>query len=142
MEQAPDPENRITLGESVDAFGNKLPKIHWTIRDLDKHSVRVLHEALQEEAVRKNFGTMESSVFEESGPWPISTDAAHHMGSTRMGTDPKTSVVDKDSRVHSMRNLYIAGSSVFPTGGASSATTTIIALTLRLANHLKEKGLV
>jgi choline dehydrogenase-like flavoprotein len=58
------------------------------------------------------------------------------MGTTRMGTDPATSVVDPECRIHGMDNLWIAGSSVFPTGGWSNPTLTIIALSLRLAERV------
>jgi choline dehydrogenase-like flavoprotein len=61
------------------------------------------------------------------------------MGTTRMHRDPALGVVDENCRVHSVANLYIAGSSVFPTGGASNPTLTIVALALRLAAHLKEQ---
>jgi choline dehydrogenase-like flavoprotein len=69
-------------------------------------------------------------------PWPISRDASHHMGTTRMGNDPSTSIVDRDCRIHGIANLYVAGSSVFPTSGSANPTLTIVALSLRLANHL------
>ncbi len=58
------------------------------------------------------------------------------MGTTRMADDPKEGVVDRNGRVHATANLYIAGSSVFPTAGASNPTLTIVALALRLAEHL------
>ena len=60
------------------------------------------------------------------------------MGTTRMSADPKTGVVDADSKVHDIANLYIAGSSVFPTYGSSNPTLNLVALTLRLADHLKQ----
>ncbi len=62
----------------------------------------------------------------------------HHLGTTRMGTDPATSVVDADCRTHQVENLYIAGSSVFPTGGEANPTLTIVALAHRLADTLKK----
>ena len=62
----------------------------------------------------------------------------HHLGTTRMSDDPKTGVVDADSQVHGVGNLFIAGSSVFPTYGSSNPTLNLIALTLRLADHLKK----
>jgi choline dehydrogenase-like flavoprotein len=58
------------------------------------------------------------------------------MGTTRMARDPREGVVDEHGRVHSARNLYVAGSSVFPTGGWAPPTLTIVALGLRLAGHL------
>ncbi len=61
----------------------------------------------------------------------------HHMGTTRMSADPKLGVVDANSRVHGIGNLYVAGSSVFPTYGASNPTLNLVALTLRLAAHLR-----
>jgi choline dehydrogenase-like flavoprotein len=65
------------------------------------------------------------------------TDASHHIGTTRMSDDPRTGVVDKDCRVHGVGNLFIAGSSVFPTSGFANPTLTIVALAIRLAEHLK-----
>ena len=61
------------------------------------------------------------------------------MGTTRMHVDPTLGVVDENCRVHGMANLYVAGSSVFPTGGANNPTLTIVALALRLADHVKKK---
>jgi choline dehydrogenase-like flavoprotein len=63
----------------------------------------------------------------------------HHMGTTRMSETPRTGVVDADCRVHGLANLYIAGSSVFPTSGYANPTLTILALSLRLADHLKSQ---
>jgi choline dehydrogenase-like flavoprotein len=62
----------------------------------------------------------------------------HHMGTTRMSADPKQGVVDADCKVHGVANLYVAGSSVFPTYGASNPTMNLVALTLRLATHLRK----
>jgi choline dehydrogenase-like flavoprotein len=75
---------------------------------------------------------------EESDTWPASLSGAnHHMGTTRMGDDPKSGVVDSNCCVHGIQNLYIAGSSVFPTAGSGVPTLSIVALSLRLADHLK-----
>lgn len=62
----------------------------------------------------------------------------HHLGTTRMSADPKRGVVDADSKVHGIANLYVAGSSVFPTYGSSNPTMNLVALTLRLADRLKK----
>ena len=67
---------------------------------------------------------------------PHLNDHYHHIGTTRMDPDPRRGVVDTDCRVHGVRNLYIASSSVFPTGGFSNPTLTILALAMRLADHL------
>jgi choline dehydrogenase-like flavoprotein len=76
----------------------------------------------------------------EADPWPTSVRGArHHMGTTRMHADPRRGVVDADCRVHGIANLYVAGSSVFPTSGAANPTLTIVALALRLAGHLQNR---
>jgi len=61
----------------------------------------------------------------------------HHMGTTRMHLNPRQGVVNADCRVHGISNLFVAGSSVFPTAGYANPTLTIVALALRLADHLK-----
>ena len=63
----------------------------------------------------------------------------HHMGTTRMSADPRRGVVDADCRVHSVDNLYIAGSSVFATSGHANPSFTLIALALRLADTLRKR---
>ena len=63
----------------------------------------------------------------------------HHLGATRMHAEASKGVVDADCRVHGIRNLYVAGSSVFPTYGCSNPTLTVVALALRLADHLRKE---
>ena len=70
-------------------------------------------------------------------PWNSAYSGCHHMGTTRMHPDPKQGVVNPDCRVHGLGNLFIAGSSVFPTSGFANPTFTILALSLKLAEHLK-----
>ena len=83
---------------------------------------------------------MTSAMGKEADPWPTSVRGArHHMGTTRMHADPHRGVVDADCRVHGIANLYVAGSSVFPTSGAANPTLTIVALALRLAGHLQNR---
>jgi choline dehydrogenase-like flavoprotein len=73
----------------------------------------------------------------EGRPWPTQLEGTwHHMGTTRMHDSPRQGVVDRDCKVHGIANLYVAGSSVFPTVGANFPTITIVALTLRLAEHV------
>jgi choline dehydrogenase-like flavoprotein len=75
---------------------------------------------------------------DDADAWPGDlVGASHHMGTTRMHDDPRRGVVDRDCRVHGVSNLFIAGSSVFPTAGSGSPTLLIAALALRLADHLK-----
>jgi len=63
----------------------------------------------------------------------------HNIGTTRMHREPRSGVVDENCRVHGVANLYVAGSSVFPTEGTANPTLTIVALALRLADHIKDQ---
>jgi choline dehydrogenase-like flavoprotein len=138
MEQAPVPENRVSLSEKQDIFGNPLARLDWSISEQDKRTMRVLHARLDREMRSRSIGWLESPLLsDESSPWPIDGDASHHMGTTRMGVDPRISVVDPDCRVHGIDNLFIAGSSVFPTSGYANPTLTIVALALRVSDHIK-----
>ena len=64
---------------------------------------------------------------------------SHHMGTTRMHESPRMGVTDANCRVHGLQNLYVAGSSLFPCAGHQNPTLTIVALALRLADHLNDK---
>lgn len=71
--------------------------------------------------------------------WPaFLSEAWHHMGTTLMHPDPRQGVVDANSKVHGIANLFAAGSGVFPTSGAANPTLTLVALSLRLSDHLKQ----
>ncbi|HTS45304.1 MAG TPA: GMC family oxidoreductase, partial [Puia sp.] len=81
---------------------------------------------------------MDWLVDERDNSWPSFLGGGwHHMGTTKMSDDPKDGVVDKNCKVHGIKNLYVAGSSCFATSGAANPTLTLIALTLRLSDHLK-----
>ena len=136
VEMEPDPENRVTLSGERDAYGQPIPCVRHACTALDRRSLVALHEVLAGELARANVGRLESSLA-TAEPWPIDQDASHHMGTTRMGRDPATSVVRPDGRLHSVENVYLAGSSVFPTSGNANPTFTIVALSIRLAEHLQ-----
>lgn len=147
-EQAPNPESRVRLGGQRDALGQRRIDLDWRLSDLDKHSVRVLVEALDTGLRRRGLGTVvaadwldDPAILWRSDPTisahPIG--GYHHMGTARMGLDASDSVVDADGRVHGLENLYVAGSAVFPTSGWANPTFTILALSLRLGDHLAER---
>lgn len=135
MEMAPNTDNRITLSGDKDMFGRELPKITLNVSENDKRSLIELHRILGEEVRDKKIGVLESDLA-NAHPWPITMEASHHLGGTIMGKDPKTSVVDPNLRVHSIKNLFICSGSVFPTSGCANPTFTICALAVRLAEHL------
>jgi choline dehydrogenase-like flavoprotein len=138
LEMEPTPENRVTLAQARDAHGVPLPHVAHAPTELDRRSLLALHERLATEFERAGLGRLESDLA-AAAPWPIDQDASHHMGTTRMGDDPATSVVDRDLRVHSLANLWCAGASVFPTSGCANPTFTIVALSIRLARHLRAR---
>ena len=144
-EQAPNPASRVVLSGKRDAFGSPQIALDWRFSDVDKRSLQVLMRTLDSELQRLSLGRAEPSPWleEESVPWEMDplisnhpVGGYHHMGTTRMATSPREGVVDENCRVHGLENLYVAGSSVFPTGGWANPTLTILALTLRLGDHL------
>lgn len=138
MEQMPRSQNRVTLSDQRDALSLPKARVRWQIDEYSQRSLRAFHAILKEELQRLDLGILESPLLADNQNFPITKDASHHMGTTRMGTDPATSVVDENCRVHGLDNLFMAGSSVFPTGGFANPTATIAALAIRLADHLKK----
>jgi choline dehydrogenase-like flavoprotein len=144
-EQAPNPDSRVVLSDERDVLGIPQIALDWRFGEIDKRSVRVVTEMLGREIQRLSMGRIEISPWleDDSIPWEVDPlisnhpiGGYHHMGTTRMSTSPRRGVVDQDCRVHGLGNLYIAGSSVFPTSGWANPTLTILALTLRLGDHL------
>ena len=136
-EQEPNPASRITLTEARDALGVPQLLIDWRYTPGDLRTVQTSMRLLAEDIRSSGVGTFEydpESVERELLRY--GAYGGHHLGTTRMGTDARTSVVDPDCRVHGIANLYIAGSAVFPTSSQANPTLTIVALALRLAAHL------
>jgi choline dehydrogenase-like flavoprotein len=131
-EQPPDRESRVMLASGRDALGQPRVELRWRIGPEVTRSVLALQERLATTLRAAGIGELERGEGE-----PRYTDASHHMGTTRMSRDRSTGVTDPDCRVHGVDNLYLAGSSVFPTAGHANPTPTIIALSLRLADHLR-----
>ena len=138
MEMEPDPENRVTLSSVRCPYGMPIPKVHHVCTTIDRGSLVALHQALARELPRAGIGRLVDGLMRDEAPWPIDQDASHHMGTTRMGTDPRTSVVDPTQRLHEVENVYLAGASVFPTSGCANPTFTLVALSIRLAEHLAQ----
>lgn len=135
-EQTPNPESRVMLSDKLDALGKPRVRLHWQLSDLDTEKIRESVRFLSRELGRNSVGRVSLRVTDQN-PWPL-RPADHSMGTTRMHADPKKGVVDPQCRVHGIANLYMAGSSVFPTSGFSNPTLTLIALALRLADRLSD----
>jgi choline dehydrogenase-like flavoprotein len=139
-EQAPNRDSRVTLDHPRDAFGLNRVKLDWRMLPIDRRTVVRAEEIIGEELGRLGIGSLAPLPPEEIEGWPANLEGGwHQIGTTRANDDPKQGVVDRDCRIHGMANLYVAGSSVFPTAGAAPPTLTIIAMALRLAGHLRRK---
>jgi choline dehydrogenase-like flavoprotein len=138
FEQAPNPDSRVTLGEARDALGQRKICVDWRFTPLDLHTCRTATVLFQTRLAAACQGEFQPEPWLlEGSDVPRLRGTAHHMGTTRMATDPRQGVVDRHCRVHGIDNLHVAGSSVFPTGGWAFPTFTIVALSLRLAEDLK-----
>lgn len=137
MEQIPKPESRLDLSERKDRFGVNQLRVDWRIDPLEKESLCRLHQVVHDHLARECSGTLESHLDPHANDWPVSGDSAHHLGTTRMHADPRLGVTDANCQVHGVRNLFIGGTSVFPTSGCANPTFTLVALGIRLADHLK-----
>lgn len=138
IEPVPNPASRIKLAEEKDALGIPVATLDWRLSDADRLAVKYAHACIAREVGRSGFGRMFIDL-PEAEPQILAGahGDAHHMGATRMHDSPRLGVVDKDCRVHGIENLFVAGSSVFPTVGCAGPTFTIVALAARLGDHIK-----
>jgi choline dehydrogenase-like flavoprotein len=137
LEPVPDPNNRVTLLHERDQLGMNRVHLSWRIGDLERQTHRRLVKLIKAQVENCGIGHVK---FDEAA-WDSQWESAvlhtwHHMGTTRMHQSVRLGVVDENCRVHGLKNLYISGSSVFPTGSGRAPTLTIVALALRLAEHL------
>jgi choline dehydrogenase-like flavoprotein len=139
-EATPNPNNRVTLQEERDALGVPRVRLDWKPAGQDRVTVAKTMQLVAQEFGRLGVGRVRVNelLLQDDLRWSDNLSwFGHHMGTTRMSTDPKTGVVDPNCRVHGVENLFVASSSVFPTSGFANPTLTILALAVRLADHLK-----
>lgn len=140
-EQQPQSASRVRLDGQRDALG--MPQLHvdWRYTPWDIHTVRCSLALFSRDVRDSGIGTFTYDAAELEAE--ILRDGAyggHHIGTTRMGDDPRTSVVNADGRIHGVSNLFVAGSATFPTSSQANPTLTIVALAVRLADHLKRQA--
>jgi choline dehydrogenase-like flavoprotein len=136
-EPAPDPASRISLADSRDALGMPRVRVDWRLGDLVKHTFDRTVAIVGKEMSDAGIADVEYDPPQLGREWPESIEGTwHHMGTTRMNDSPSQGVVDRHGRMHDLANLHVAGSSVFPTAGANFPTITLVALALRLSDHL------
>jgi choline dehydrogenase-like flavoprotein len=139
VEPAPDPESRVTLSEQRDQLGMRRVRVRWRLDSLVKRTLDRTMALIAGELSRSGVADVSLDPPIEDGELPdtfCDEGTWHHMGTTRMHDSPKLGVVDRDCRVHGIENLYVSGSSVFPTAGGNFPTMTIVALALRLSDHI------
>ncbi|MDB4076239.1 GMC family oxidoreductase [Porticoccaceae bacterium] len=137
IEQSPNLNSRVTLSKAKDNFGQNKARLDWQISPYDETTIRRTAIALAKEFNEAGLGTIRVADFILDETIDIQySHHSHHMGTTRMSNSDKKGVVDRNCKVHGVDNLYIAGSSVFATGGACNPTMPIIQLCLRLAKHI------
>lgn len=136
-EQRPLAESRVTLIPATDALGMPRMKVDWRYHRADIDSVGRSLQQIGKSVAQTGLGTytFDEARLEEDLTC-FGAYGGHHIGTARMGRDERSSVVDADCRVHGVENLWIASSAVFPTSGQANPTLSIVALSLRLAEHL------
>ena len=143
-ETAPRPSNRVILIHDRDALGLNRVRLDWAPGTLERVTVEKTMMLLAAEFGRLGVGRVKLNelLMESTARWSENLGwYGHHMGTTRMSESPKSGVVDANCCVHGIANLYIASSSVFPTCGFANPTLTILALALRLADHIRTTAL-
>jgi len=135
---APNPDSRVSLTDTRDALGMRRLKLDWRLSEIDFRTIRWAATAFADAAAANGLGRsrleLEDDTLSENARWTW-----HHMCTTRMSASPRNGVVDSDCRIHGMKNLYVAGSSVFSTAGWGTPTFLIVALAQRLGDHLKKR---
>lgn len=138
LEPVPDPESRVTLSNQTDEFGLRRVRLTWRVGEHEKRTHKRAAELLKQQIEGQGIGRLELDAAAWDDKWMESVQSTwHHMGTTRMHANPRLGVVDQNCKMHGLSNLYIAGSSVFPTGGSNMPTINLVALAVRLAHHLK-----
>jgi choline dehydrogenase-like flavoprotein len=143
VEQAPNPDSRVVLSDQVDSLGMPRLRIDWRITDRERRTAELFMGRLADECRRLDVGEIDwrFAEVETLERWQRCVhDTFHQAGTTRMSDSPARGVVDRNLQVHGVPNVYIAGCSVFPTGGGANPTFTMMALTLRLADRLASEA--
>ena len=152
VEPFPNPDSRVTLTSDHDALGMRRVRLHWVVTDAERRTLRRAQEVFADAFAAAGVARLKMDTdfleadWSRLAPREVVFEGSHmegghhHAGTTRMASSPDQGVVDADCKVFGLANLYVAGNSVFPTAGSLNPTFTIVALTLRLADHLDGSG--
>lgn len=138
IEQTPNLNSRVYLGTEHDMFGMRRIQLDWQLNANDKQTIRTLGLEVAKEMARHGFARvkLEDFILDSTKDITGVDGHAHQMGTTRMSEDPKFGVVNENLQIHGFKNIFVAGSSVFPTGGGSNPTLNLVMLAERLGHHL------
>jgi choline dehydrogenase-like flavoprotein len=141
LEQAPDRDSRVLLSpQGRDLLGLPAMMIDWRLGALEHRTLQVMTETVSHEFARLGLGRLQPAQWLHRSDWQAQVeDCCHHIGTTRMATSPATGVVDPQCQVFGVNGLFVAGGSTFPTSGYANPTLTMVALAIRLADHLKAR---
>lgn len=142
-EQVPFRDSRIGLASAVDRFGNRQVRIDWRYTPQDIHTVATSFDLLRSDLEQQAVGRLTLASDEPDIETVVRRDGAyggHHIGTVRMGTSDASGVVDRNGKVFGVNNLFVAGSAIFPTSSQANPTLTIVAMALRLADHLHSRS--
>lgn len=131
-EQVPNRRSRVRLSSRRDALGRPRVDIDWKVSGADLDGIEAHQMLLARQLGERGLATITQLFDRQSHRSPTITNY-HHLGTTRMHTDPRHGVVDVDGRLHTASNVFVTGGSVFPTGGYVNPTLTIIALAYKVA---------
>lgn len=140
VEQCPNSESTVSLGHECDALGIPMLRLDWRIKRLEKRTMQEYVRRFRLEWERLDLGDARwnEKLFEEGDRWLEDViDVYHQTGGTSMSERPSGGVADPQLRVHGIANLFLASCSVFPSAGSANPTFTLLALTVRLADHLR-----
>jgi choline dehydrogenase-like flavoprotein len=138
MEQQPSADSRVVLSHRTDALGMRRIRLDWRLTDLDRRTHEITGGLLAREFERIGAGRVEGLGLQAAMDDAI-LHSNHHLGTTRMSATSAEGVVDPNCRMHDLSNAYIIGGSIFPTVSWANPTFTLMALTFRLADHLRAK---
>jgi len=140
VEPVPNPESRVLLSDDIDELGQPKIQLDWRLTpEIEGRTIRKAVKEFAQEMGRQELGRVRMDMPDRGNDWSETVVGSfHQMGTTRMHSDPRFGVADKNCKVHDIENLYVTGSSVFPTSGQANPTLTIVALALRLGDRIAE----
>ena len=140
IEQAANPESRVVLSDQLDRFGKPRADLHWALNEVDFRTFQRGQEIVVQELSALGLGRFEVTELTPDYIREGVLGHYHHIGTTRMSEGPEDGVIDRNCRVHGVENLFIAGSSIYPSAGYSGPSMVLIGFAIRLAEHLSSLG--